>query len=88
MGELAEKFASIAGPTKRADFDTVVTLTDEPLRLVDKTRAASSEVSLIGEFVERDAIRIHQLRENTILRGAILQRMLASCCSHSFRLLR
>jgi hypothetical protein len=48
---------------QRADGDVVITLAGEPLRIVGNIRATSPQVSLIGEFVDLDAIRIHQLHE-------------------------
>lgn len=47
----------------RAEGDVVITLADEPLRVAGDTRATSSQVSLIGEFVAFDTIRIDQLHE-------------------------
>ena len=48
----------------RAEGDVVITFAGEPLGVVGDTRAEkSSQVSLIGEFVTIDAIRIHQLHE-------------------------
>ena len=44
------------------DGDTVITFAQEPLRVVGDLRAEkSSKITLIGEFVEVDAIRIRQL---------------------------
>lgn len=52
------------GPYQRhADGDVVMTLADEPLRIVGDTRGTSTNVSLIGEFVDSDAIRIDQLHD-------------------------
>lgn len=47
----------------RADGDVVFTLANEPIRVVGDIRATSPQVTLIGEFVDFDAIRIHQLHE-------------------------
>jgi len=49
---------------QRADGDVAITFAGEPLRVVGDIRAEkSSQVSLIGEFVDVDAVRIHQLHE-------------------------
>ena len=49
---------------KSDDGDVVFTFADEPLRVEGDIRAnKSSQVSLIGEFVDIDAIRIHHLHE-------------------------
>lgn len=49
---------------QRGDGDVVFTFAHEPLRVVGDIRAEkSSQVSLIGEFVGFDIIRIHQLHE-------------------------
>lgn len=47
----------------RADGDVAITLADERLRVVGDRRATNSQVSLIGQFVEPDAIRILELHE-------------------------
>lgn len=47
----------------RASGDVVITLANEPLRVIGEMRARSPQVTLIGEFVDIDAIRIHQLHE-------------------------
>jgi hypothetical protein len=46
-----------------ANGDVVFTLANEPIRVVGDLRARSPQVTLIGEFVDFDAIRIHQLHE-------------------------
>jgi len=46
-----------------ADGDAVITVGDEPLRVVGDTRGTSTNISLIGEFVDVDAIRIDQLHD-------------------------
>ena len=47
---------------QRHDGDVAITFAGEPLRVVGDIRAEkSSQVSLIGEFVDFDAIRIQQL---------------------------
>ena len=48
---------------RHADGDVVITLADEPLRVVGDIRATSTNASLIGEFVDVDAIRIDQLHD-------------------------
>jgi hypothetical protein len=48
---------------RHADGDEVITLADEPLRVVGDLRGTSTNVSLIGEFVDGDAIRIDQLHD-------------------------
>lgn len=48
---------------RHADGDVVITVANEPLRVVGDTRGASTNVSLIGEFVDVDAIRIEQLHD-------------------------
>ena len=48
---------------QRAEGEVVITLAGEPLRVIGATRVTSSQVSLIGEFVESDAIRIKKLHE-------------------------
>jgi hypothetical protein len=48
---------------RHADGDVVITLADEPLRVVGDTRGTSTNVSLIGEFVDVDAIRIDKLHD-------------------------
>lgn len=49
---------------QRDDGDVVLTFAHEPLRVVGDIRAEKSlQVSLIGEFVNIDTIRIHRLHE-------------------------
>jgi len=49
---------------KRDDGDVVITFANEPLRVIGDLRTENSlRVSLIGEFVEVDTIRIHHLHE-------------------------
>lgn len=49
---------------KRADGDVAITFAGEPLRVIgDISAQRSLKVSLIGEFVDFDVIRIHQLHE-------------------------
>ena len=49
---------------KRDDGDVVITFAREPLRVIGDIRAEnSSRVSLIGEFVDVDTIRIQHLHE-------------------------
>ena len=48
---------------QRAEGDVVITLAGEPLRVTGDTRATSPKVTLIGDFVETDAIRIRELHE-------------------------
>lgn len=43
--------------------DVIITLAGESLRVVGDTRASSPQVSVIGEFVDQDAIRIDRLHE-------------------------
>ncbi len=46
------------------DGDVVITFANEPLRVVGDVRAEKSmQISLIGEFVDVDTIRIHHLHE-------------------------
>ncbi len=47
----------------RADGDVVITLANEPLHIVGDKRATSSQVSLIGMFVDSDTIRVYRLHE-------------------------
>jgi hypothetical protein len=47
----------------RAEGDVVITLANEPLRVVGNIRATSPEVSLIGRFVDTGEIRIEKLHE-------------------------
>ena len=47
----------------RAVGDVVITLAGEPLHIVGDRRATSSQVSLIGTFVDSDAIRVYRLHE-------------------------
>jgi hypothetical protein len=51
---------------KRAEGDVVITLANEPLRVVGSIRATSPVVSLIGRFVDSGEIRIEQLHEYRI----------------------
>ncbi len=49
---------------QRDDGDVVITFANEPLRVVGDIRAEKSmQISLIGEFVDVDAIRIQHLHE-------------------------
>lgn len=49
---------------QRDDGDVVLTFANEPLRVVGDIRAEkSTQVSLIGEFVDADSIRIKHLHE-------------------------